>query len=94
MQVSVEFVAEEAQYVENLSNSLEISPCDILAEKLRVEYEDEQRAIKELDEFLKPAVIAAKNGNYSDKTPDEIFKEVMDSVSESQKRLAGLQIMQ
>ena len=85
MQVSVEISTEESQYVENSSRSQEISPCDILAEKLRAEYGDEQRAIKELDEFLKPAVIAAKNGNYSDKTPDEIFKEVMDSVSESQK---------
>ena len=85
MQVSVEVSTEETQNVENLSNSQEISPCDILSERLRAEYEDEQRAIKELDEFLKPAVIAAKNGNYSDKTPDEIFKEVMDSVSESQK---------
>ena len=94
MQVSVEVAAEEVQYVQNSSLSQEKLACDILAEKLRAEYEDEQRAIKELDEFLKPAVIAAKNGNYSDKTPDEIFKEVMDSVSESQKRLAGLQIMQ
>ena len=78
MQVSVEVATEEVQYVQNSSLFQEKSACDILAEKLRAEYEDEQRAIKELDEFLKPAVIAAKNGKYSNKTPDEIFQDVLE----------------
>ena len=74
MQVSVEVAAEEVQYVQNFSLPQEKLACDILAEKLRAEYEDEQRAIKELDEFLKPAVIVAKNGKYSNKHLTKFFR--------------------
>ncbi len=81
MQVSVEVAAEEVQYVQNSSLSQEKLACDILAEKLRAEYEDEQRAIKELDDFLKPAVIAAKNGVVVNQTFDEIVEEARKEVA-------------
>ena len=82
MQVSVEVAAEEAQYVESLSQSQEKSACEILSEKLRIEYEDQQRAIKELDDLLEPAIIEAKNGKFSNETPDEIFKGVLEKITQ------------
>jgi len=37
---------------------------------------DEQTALQELERFLKPRIEAAKNGDLSSKSPDDIFDEV------------------
>ena len=55
---------------------------EILVEKLRVEYEDEQQAIKALDDFLEPAIIVAKNGEVVNQTFDEIVKEARNKIAE------------
>ena len=81
MQVSVEVSTEETQYVESSSHTQEKSACDILAEKLRTEFEDEQQAIKELDDFLEPTITALRNGVVSDKTAEEIVKETLEEIA-------------
>ena len=80
MRISVKVTPEVSQFVESASQFEKKSACDILVEKLRTEYEDEQRAIKELDDFLKPAVIAAKNGDVVNQTFDEIVEGVRKEV--------------
>lgn len=37
---------------------------------------DEQAALEDLESFLKPRLAAAKQGNFSDKSVDDIFDEV------------------
>ena len=78
MQISVKVTPEESQYLESSSQPQENSAGEVLVDKLRAEYEDEQRAIKELDDFLEPTIIAAKNGAVSDKTVEEIVKEAIE----------------
>ena len=78
MHILVKVTPEESQYLESSSQPQENSTSEILVDKLRAEYEDEQRAIKELDDFLEPTIIAAKNGAVSDKTVDEIVKEAIE----------------
>ena len=85
MQVSVEVTTEVSQFVKTSESSQEKPVCEILSEKLQAEYEEEQQAIKELDALLEPAIIAANNGELSNKTPDEILQGVMKTVLESQK---------
>ena len=80
MRISVKVTPEVSKFVESSSQFEKKSACDILVEKLRTEYEDEQRAIKELDDFLKPAVIAAKNGDVVNQTFDEIVEGVRKEV--------------
>ena len=78
VQISVKVTPEESQYLESSSQPQENSASEILVDKLRAEYEDEQRAIKELDDFLEPTIIAMKNGAVSDKTGEEIVKEAIE----------------
>ena len=82
MQVSIEVTPEESHFVKT-SESSQVKPaCEILSEKLQAEYEEEQRAIKEMEDFLEPTIIAAKNGAVSDKT----FKEIVSEGLEKAKR--------
>ena len=85
MQESVEDTLEESQSDEFIQRTRNKSDCEITPDELRVEYEEVQRAKKALADFLEPAVTAAKNGELSEKTPDEIFKEVIDTVMVSRK---------
>ena len=82
MQVSVEITPEVSQYIKTSESTQEKPACEILAEKLRAEYEDEQKAIKALDDFLEPAIIAAKNGDVVNQTFDEIVKEARNKIAE------------
>ena len=47
--------------------------------------EDDQRAIKELDGFLEPTIIAANNGSASDKTFKELVIEGIEKAKGSQR---------
>ena len=85
MQVSIEVTPDVTDYVKTLESSKEKQACEILSEKLQAEFEEEQQAIKELDDLLEPAIIATKNGKISSKTSDEIMRDVMKTVLESQK---------
>lgn len=85
MQVSIDLSPEIFQQFEASASSLGKSINEVVAVKLETGYEKKQRANKALAEFLKPTITALKNGEVSDKSPDEIFKEIMESVMESQR---------
>ena len=85
MQLSLNIKPELYQQMETSASLRGKSIDNFVVDEIQSLCEDEQRAIKELDDFLKPTIIAANNGHVSDKTPDEIFKEVMESVSENQR---------
>ena len=80
MKTSEKLSSKEFQFAQSSPSSQKKSDSDICAEKLRTEHEEEQRAIKELDEFLKPAIIAAKNGDVVSQTFDEIVEEARKEV--------------
>ena len=88
MQVSVEVTSEVSQYVKTSESTQEKPACEILVEKLRFEYEEEQRAIKGMDDFLEPTIIAAKNGAVSKKTAEEIVKETLEEIA--RERQSGI----
>ena len=76
MQASIEGSSVKTKKDSNTSSSTdEMSACESLTDKLLAEYEEEQRAIKELDELLEPTIIAINNGEVSVKSFDEIVKE-------------------
>ena len=85
MQVSIEVKPELYQYMESTASSLGKSISEIIAEKFQPEFDKIQQAKKELTEFLKPAIIAAKNGDVVDQTFDEIVNEALDEIAEGQK---------
>ena len=85
MQVSVEVTPEVSKHIESLTpsdNSKSIA--EILTDKLRAEYDEEQRAKKALAEFLEPAVNAAKNGDVLEVTIEDIVKEAFKGTDGSQ----------
>ena len=83
MQLSFNVKPELYQQIEELASINGQSIDDFVVEEIQSVCEEKQQAIKDLDELLEPAVIALNNGEVSDKTPDEILKEVMESVVES-----------
>ena len=85
MQISIEVKPELYQYMKLTASSLGKSISEIIAEKFQPEFEEIQQAKKELAEFLKPAIIAAKNGDVVDQTFDEIVKEALDEIAEEQR---------
>ena len=86
MQVSIEVATKGAAKLnEPFQPSKVKSDCEINSDKLKAAHEEVQRARKALADLLEPAVMAAKNGELSDKTPDEIFEEVMKTVAENMK---------
>ena len=87
MQESIEDTPEESQSDEFIQRTLNKSDCEMTPDELQVENEEVQRAKKTLADFLKPAVMAAKSGELSEKTPDEIFKVAMDIVKVNRKSL-------
>ena len=84
MQISVKVPPEVSQYAEISRLSKEKSACEILADKLQIAYEEEQQAIKELDDLLEPTIIALDNGEVVDQTAEEIVKEVIEELTKRQ----------
>ena len=54
---------------------------DFVVGQIQSVCEVEQRAIKELDDFLEPTIIALDNGEISDKTFDEIVNEALEEIA-------------
>ena len=81
MRVSVEIPSpDEFQSDGTLSPTHEKLTCGIISDNFRDEYNEVQKAKKALADFLKPTIIAVKNGEVSDKTAEEIVKETMKEV--------------
>ena len=60
MQISVKITPKVSQYVETLELSQEKSTNKILAEKFRVEYNEKQQVIEEVDDILESTTFGAK----------------------------------
>ena len=76
MQVSVEVTSEVSKFIETSTTLNKAkSVTEVLTDKLRTEYDDEQRAKKALAKFLEPAVKAAKNGDVLEVSIEDIVKE-------------------
>ena len=76
MQVSVEVTPEVSKFIETSTKSDKAkSVTEFLTDKLRTEYDEEQRAKKALATFLEPAVKAAKNGEVLEVTIEDIVRE-------------------
>ena len=84
MQISVKVPLEVSQYTEISRQSEEKSACEILADKLQIAYEEEQQAIKELDDLLEPTITALDNGEVVDQTAEEIVKEAIEELTKRQ----------
>ena len=81
MEISVEITPEILQCVKTSGLSQVKPACEILAKKLQAEYEEELSAIKEMDESLKSAIIATKNGDVVCQSFDEIVKEAREEIA-------------
>ena len=83
MRITLSVKPKLYQQIEELASINGQSIDDFVVDEIQSVCEEKQQAIKDLDDLLEPAVIALNNGEVSDKTPDEILKEVMENVVES-----------
>ena len=75
MQITFNVSPELHQQISSSAEYLEKSIEDYIIERLTEP--DEEQALKELDDFLEPRVISAKQGNFVNKSVREIANEVL-----------------
>ena len=75
MQILIDVTPELHKEISSTATSLGKSIADYIIERLTEP--DEVQALKELDDFLEPRVISAKQGNFVNKSVREIASEVL-----------------
>lgn len=82
MRLSIEITPEQHQRLKAVAALQGKTIKDYVLERaLPDKGTDQDEALKELEAFLKPRLEAAQNGNFSKKSVDEIFDEVMQEES-------------
>ena len=84
MQVSLNLTPELHHKIESTASSIGKSISDFIIDKVLIGL-DEEKALKDLESFLEPRIIAAKQGKISEKSIDEIVEEAFKKALDSQK---------
>ena len=84
MQVSIEVKPELYKFLELTATSLGKSVSEIVADKFQPEIDEIQKAKKEMDSLLQPAITAIDNGEVFEVTIDEIMKDALENVEGNQ----------
>ncbi|WLQ13595.1 DUF1778 domain-containing protein [Hahella aquimaris] len=83
MRLSIEISPEQHQRLKAAAALKGQSIKDYVLERTLPDFE-EQESLKRLESFLAPRIDAAKNQEYSSKSVDEIFDEVLKEMSSSE----------
>ncbi len=76
MRLSIEITADQHQYLKATAALQGKSIKDYVLERT-LPSQNEEAALRDLEEFLKPRIHAAERGNYSSKTLDDIVDQVL-----------------
>ena len=79
--ISIEVTPEQHKRLEAIAALSGQSLNDYLLEKLLPVEDDEEAAIQELIDYLKPSIEQAKRGEFIDSSLDDIFQEAFDELN-------------